>query len=126
MMDEVLDCGHAPTDDGLCYANGQRMTTGYATTRDGRRLCYSCADDMQRSELATADTYGAYVSSDGRRITTWSGGPLARVTSHSIGRAGSGGQMHYWRAVTPDGAEFYGRNAGEGMCITIRRARRVA
>ena len=90
---------------------------------DGATLCYACADNVQRQQMASGKTYGAYVSSDGTAITTWSGGHLATVRqSRKIGSGfGYGGQL-YVRAVDPSGAEWYGRNGGRGMCITLRRA----
>ncbi len=53
---------------------------GYATLPNGRKICYPCADAIARDEIKPHDKqfYG-YVSSDGKSITTWSGGKLGTV-----------------------------------------------
>lgn len=118
----ILDCGHSPTP-------GVKPGTGYACTRDGVTLCYSCSDEHERQAMReAAGTPGAaflaYVSTDGKSLTTWPGGILARVTGHTVSRTGwNRSQIHRWWAVSPDGAHWYGSNAGEGMCIGIRRVK---
>lgn len=113
------DCGHP----AVVRRYGSRMSTpGYATDRDGRTLCYLCADDAQRREMATAPAALAYVASDGRSLTTWTGGRLARVTAHSVARNGwHGSEVHRWWAESPDGARWYGSNGGHGLAVTVRR-----
>lgn len=71
------------------------------------------------------DKYQAYVSGDGKALTLWTGEPIARVT---VERKVSGGGFHYgslyyYRAVAPDGSEWYGRGLGRGMSINLRRAK---
>jgi hypothetical protein len=120
---DTLTCGHVrpamPTPGG----------TGVATTRDGRTFCYPCADASEREAFETADTFTAYVSMDGRRLTTWPGGTLAHtvIGRHGVSRSGwHGSEVHSWRFFTGIGAartEWYGRNAGPGMVITVRRAK---
>lgn len=60
---------------------GTSGVTGYARTADGNAIiCYECADRMQVAELKDrSKPFCAYVSSDGRAITTWSGGKLMTV-----------------------------------------------
>lgn len=112
----ILDCGHGPTP-------GAKPGTGYAYTSEGRTLCYACSDEHERQAMSDATgRFLAYVSSDGKSLTTWPGGILARVTGHSVSRTGwHGSKVHRWWAVSPDGAQWYGSNAGEGMCIGVRR-----
>lgn len=116
MMD-TLDCGHA--------AAPTRLTPGYATTSDGRTVCYPCADELTRADIATSRVFGAYVAADGRHVTTWTGGLLARITEHGYSRAaGFGHGLHYYRARTPDGRVWHGRNGeGAGMYITMREVK---
>jgi hypothetical protein len=104
---------------------GNGVTTGYATLRDsGERICYACADAQQRADMLTADKYGVYLSSDGKTLTTWTGGELARVTSETTSRTGfHGTKLTHIRAVGA-GAKWYGKGAGRGMCLTIHRAKR--
>lgn len=117
----MVDCGHYVTP-GHFYANGVPMTTGYARAADtDARMCYSCADDMQRTELATADRFTGYLSADGRSVTTWTGGTLARVTEHWTSRAA---HKTYVRAVTPDGARWHGQGPAEsGTYVNLRRCK---
>lgn len=81
MITTTLDCGHEPTPSA-------GIGTGYATTVDGKTSCYGCAEAQERTEFARADRYTAYVSADGRHLTTWTGAILARVTRlHTSKRA---------------------------------------
>jgi hypothetical protein len=114
-MESVIcdGCGGAcvPTD----------CTTGYGETRDGRRLCFDCCNAGERAEFAAAETYCAYMSSDGRAITTWPGGELATVTYSARHRGGFGGEYFTVDATAPDGARWYGRGGGPGMFVRLRR-----
>lgn len=114
------DCGHTVTVSG--------MAAGYATDREtDRTLCYACADASERERMAALPVGGhqlAYVSTDGRTLTTWTGGTLARVTGHSVARTGFH-RSEVWRfwAVAPDGSRWFGANAGHGMAINVRRVK---
>jgi hypothetical protein len=112
------DCGQAivrPADS---------CGTGYATTRDGRVVCYPCADTRERkalTDLEPGQPFGAYLSGDGRAVTTWTGGLLATVTRLAGHRTGfHRSEIVYVRAVTLDGKRLHGRGAGRGMLLTIR------
>ena len=69
------DCAsliHKP--EGTCAA-------GYAVLRDGARICYSCADKRQVADLLDRSRpFCGYVSGDGNRITSWTGGLLMHIT----------------------------------------------
>lgn len=69
----TLDCGHQPSPHDVC-------TTGTAHTSDGREICWECADHEHRESLKDRRPTGGYLSSDGKTVTTWSGGHLATVT----------------------------------------------
>lgn len=113
MTTTIGDCGHSVEPTGI--------GTGYATTLDGRKLCYACADEAQRAEMATSERFVAYVSSDGKRVTTWTGGELARVTASWQDMAG---RRRYVRAVDPSGARWHGVGPVEtGDYVSLRRNR---
>lgn len=118
-MDQTTcaDCGatfpHPPVGIG--------GPSGYAIRRNGERICYPCSDAGERATFATADVFIGYVSSDGKSITTWPGGFLARITCMSRIRSGAGGAQYSVNAVAPDGSQWYGRNEGAGMVIRLRR-----
>lgn len=118
-----LDCGHFPEPKRY----GDSFTIpGYAWTLEGYAICYTCADADQRAEMSWSDRFLAYVSGDGFRLTTWTGGELARYVlgSGNVWRGGwHGSEIYAWRFRAPDGSEWYGRNAGPGMAILVRRAR---
>lgn len=102
-------------------------SSGYAIRKNGERICYPCSDAGERATFATSDVFIAYVSDDGKSITTWPGGFLARVTYVSRTSGGFGslpgrrGSVYAVGAIAPDGSEWYGRNAGAGMAIRLRR-----
>jgi hypothetical protein len=74
--------------------------------------------------MATVDRYFAYVSGDGRELTTWPGETLARVVQERPCRFSMTGTRGISvRAVAADGAVWYGRGAGRHMAISIKRAR---
>jgi hypothetical protein len=96
---------------------------GYGETPDGRRLCYPCCEQWQRLEFSAADRFSAYVSGDGKAVTTWTGGKLAIVAGMSRHRGGFGGEYFTVQAVAPNGARWYGRGGGAGMYVNLRRAK---
>ncbi len=113
----ICDCGHwpapIPADGGA---------SGYATF-NGRDVCYTCAYQLETFYMGQNETYFAYVDGDGKNIMTWSGGRLATITSARPIRHNWSREMQTVRAVDPQGVEWYGRNAGRGMCIRLRRVK---
>lgn len=95
--------------------------SGYAIRWNGDRICYPCSDAYARAAFAVFDVFVAYVSCNGESITTWPGGFLARITCMSRIRSGFGDAQYSVDAVAPDGSQWYGRNAGAGMSIRLRR-----
>ncbi len=70
------------------------------------------------------DIMTAYLSNDGKTITTWSGGTLATVLHSHERRVGFGRAMRrYWNAIDATGARWYGNSAGTGMITTMRRTK---
>lgn len=118
-----LDCGHVPTPPTAFYGNGIPTTPGYAVRPDDSRVCYACADADQLARAADPATrvLYAYVTSDGRTVSTWTGGELARVVAHGYSpRAAFGHGLNYWTVRTADGRRWHGSNAGPGMLIRLR------
>ena len=112
----LLDCGHEPTPT-------TGIGTGVAHTPDDRKICYDCANARERETFASAERYSAYVSSDGKAITTWTGAVLAKIVeSHKI-RGGGFWHGKSYSALTardPSGRLWYGRGSA-GMCVSLRR-----
>lgn len=119
----VLDCGHAPTD------TESSMTNGIARTADDRTMCYACADDAQRADLLTESRVFAYLSGDGRKVTTWTGGELGTVTAlwRDAGRWSTYGIVHrcYVRVTDVHGQRWHGSGPVEnGDYVRLRRSAR--
>ena len=109
---EVLDCGHsqpeAPAHDEL-----------------GQTCCYDCALARERQDMMAPDRkrYIAYVSTDGKHITNWPGGHLARVLEMRERRMPEG-TFSVW-AIAPNGSRWFGVGSGKGMVISLRKVRNV-
>lgn len=114
-----VDCGH--------LAIPKKLATGYATLPDGRRVCYSCADDLQRDDVRDAqpgDRITLYESSDGTRITTWTDGTVMRVLRHGA-RHNFSRERRYVTAIDELGRVWSGTSA-PGMWATLRLTREVS
>ncbi|MGW4719902.1 hypothetical protein [Nocardia sp. NPDC004260] len=113
----TADCGHEYSNIGPDGRAG--ISTGYSVDRDtDRSRCYGCSDARARAGLDSL-AYGhgcavGYVSDDGRTLTTWTGGVLARVIEHRPGRS-----RHFWQ-FERGGRRFHGTNAGPGCPVTVR------
>jgi hypothetical protein len=112
------DCG------AVCIPS--TSSTGYATYAAGTRVCYSCADKRQREELRDrSKPFCAYVSSDEKQITTWTGGQLMKVLDAKpckLSRVSFTHDMKSFmsiRAVDCHGGYWFGRGSA-GICIKMR------
>jgi hypothetical protein len=117
------DCGHEYQGPGP-----EGGAAGYATRQDGKTVCYPCADDGERERLLTERSIFCYLSSDGKTLTTWTGGKLMTVTSHKTARVGFRGidgkspVRHYLQAHDVHGAHCWiGTSPGPGMYARMRR-----
>lgn len=121
----VVDCGHHATEPTAFHQNGVPLDSGYAVLPDDTRVCYDCADRLQREDMLVKDEVWGYLSGDGKKFTTWTGGELARVTEEGAARTGwHGKEITYIRAVSPDGRRWYGKNGGRGMALRLKAAKR--
>lgn len=115
----TLDCGHIPTPT-------THGGNGTAHTIDGRTICYSCADSELAATIATSvpgDRITLYVSSDGKNITSWSGGVLMNRVKY--------GARHHWSddrnyitAVDVDHRVWSGTGS-RGMWASLRLTKQV-
>lgn len=114
----VLSCGHHPSPHE-CF------TAGTAHLPDGREVCYDCADALQREELKDRSRpFTGYLSTDGRAVTSWSGGELMTVTGWEPCKLtrlsyAHGKSYRSIRARDCHGAMWYGRGS-PGIAITLR------
>ena len=123
------DCPPPPSGSG---------PSGYAISQDGRTLCYPCADKEQRSQMATATRWTAYIRTEPRpdhsagpltqrtryiptALTTWTGGILAtirysdwtRTTFHLFGRTTC--TLYSGTAHAADGSTWAWRHYDTGI-----------
>lgn len=114
----VLSCGHHPSPHSY-------TTTGTAHLPDGQEVCWKCADAMQREDLKDrSKPFVAYVSSDGKTITSWTGGHLMRVTRSTRCTLTRQSWVHgkaysSIRATDCHGGKWYGRGS-PGIAISLR------
>lgn len=111
----TLDCGHAVTPSGI-----EVFGTGFAVSKDtGKRYCYPCADDLQREALLTEQRWSGYLSSNERRVTTWTGGTLGTVT-----RCTRNSRQTFIRMTDVHGQHWAGIGPAEsGTYVSLRRVR---
>lgn len=100
--------------------------TGYAIWGE-EILCYACADSRQRKELKGATSLVAYVASDEKTVTTWTGGELGKVTGKVECQLTRTSWVHgksYWSYWVTDchGQHWYGRSS-PGIAIKLRRVK---
>lgn len=111
-----------------CHVTGKAFTaardgftTNYATDAQGRIYSDEGVDITQRREMgARKGPVGAYVSSDCKRVTGWKGNTLGTITQATRGRVGFCPDGLYVTVRDVHGGYWHGRNAGPGMCITLR------
>lgn len=115
MPGDLLSCGdRAPKRPKIGWV-------GFVRTSDGRTLCKRHAEAEERAAFAVADRFTAYISLDGKHVTTWTGGELARITSLTESRAA---RKRYVRVVAPDGTRWHGAGPRErGTYVTLRRSK---
>lgn len=117
----VCDCGHRESDHS-------EITRGYGRDEQGRTHCYACClerDLATMRDSAPGDRFSAYVSSDGRRLTSWPGGELGTVelgAPHPWTRRSVFGERRYLRAVDAHGNRWTGTGA-PGMYANLRRVK---
>ena len=124
---------HIPGETGfLCHDCQKEIPTpegcgtGYAVHEWGQLICYDCSDKRQREEMRDRSRpFTAYVSSDGKDVTTWTGGKLGSVVSRrrcELTRQSfthSRKEYSSFRVRDIHGAEWYGRGS-PGICINLR------
>lgn len=94
--------------------------SGYAVRENGARICYACADLEERKFMRAHTVKTAYVSSDGNRVTTWTGGFLGEVVNWSeISCFGHRKTNLTIRAF--DGTLWTARATEAGMVCTLRK-----
>ena len=120
-------CTFCDDCETLCRPSG--CGTGYACLTgkdDGKRVCYRCADARQVADLKDRSApFCAYLSSDGKSVTTWIGGKLMRVDGSkpcALSRMSYTHSPKTFRTVwatDTHGGRWIGRGS-PGICIKLR------
>jgi hypothetical protein len=111
-----------------CHHTGKAFTAArdgisfnYALDREGHVFS---DEGVNLRELAQVEAHsgpvGCYVSSDAKRVTGWKGNTLGTITQATRGRVGFCRDGLYVTVKDAQGRYWHGRNAGPGMCITLR------
>jgi hypothetical protein len=88
---------------------------------NGPEMCWDCCNKAEREAFATQHRYCAYLAGDGKTITTWPGGELAKVTALWESGNNFAGKIMRFRATAPDSSRWYGTSPGKGMYARLRR-----
>lgn len=123
----------AIVDTAAAYWNRVAPNRTYLTAEEAAHPDYAACGNAMRGrveqyEILTdpPERFTAYVSSDGLKLTTWTGGYLGRAT---LGHGwtwppGYGARLHqiYAYVVGADGVrrEYTGRGQGAGMYVNLR------
>lgn len=114
----MLDCGHEPSEH-------TESTTGYGVDSAGKKHCYACCLAQDIESLRTEQHWTAYLASDGKSLTTWPGGHLARITWSAVRKVGFGWKPSrvYWNAIDVHGQRWHGTSPGPGMYARMHRSK---
>ena len=115
-MQASLSCSHEPSPHG-------EHTTGTAYTKDGREICWTCADVEQRESLKIERHVMAYLNHDRSQLTTWTGGLLARITCAWQVYNNFAGRIWRFRAVDVHGQKWYGTSPGPNMYARMHKVK---
>jgi len=99
--------------------------TGYSIYDEKHLVCYSCADAREREAIKERKPYFAYLSGDGLRVTTWTGGKLMDVVRSrpcTLTRPSWTHDRKSYKSVSAvdvHGGKWHGRGSA-GICIKMR------
>ena len=106
---------------------GYSCGTGYARIH-GDLVCYPCADKYQAESMRDASEAFGFISSDGKSLTSWSGGKLGTVvrkvaTALPFGRRFSHvhGSHYYAFQVRDVHGQYWHGKSSQGVAIRLRR-----
>jgi len=133
----MIDAATYATERAICdkahaYARATMATRGprcnFLTAEETKHPDYAACDNAMRGRVeqyelltTTPERFGAYVSSDGKHITTWTGDVLGTCYLGAGWRSRSWVDSRQYQATAwINGREFTGRTFGAGMYIGLR------
>lgn len=91
-MEEILDCGHPPSDHGP-------HTTGFGTDNEGRRYCWHCCGRQDEAFMREHGRISLYLCREGGqwKVSNWPGSVtfwpfMARKGDHNM----AGSRQDVW------------------------------
>lgn len=118
-MTTTLNSVHQCHDCGtLCDSFGIHKRFG--TTSDGKVCCYDCCNKREEADFLKSQRYTAYLSGDAKRVTTWTGGQLARVMYVKRSRHNMAGFVYRVWARDSKGREWYSQCGIPGQAMRLR------
>lgn len=119
-MNDLLDCGHAPSPHSP-------HTTGYGTRTDGTTACYECCAEVDKASMREHGKITLYFA-DGKwphspQISNWPGS--LSFIAFNITRSHGGGFAGRYPIVSGrfrfEGALWTFRNAGDNQIARCRK-----
>jgi hypothetical protein len=126
----------AMCDKARAYARATALRNGkqtnYLTAEEAQHPDYAACDNAMRGRVEqyelltnTPERFGAYVSSDGKSIMTWTGDSLGSCHLGAGWRVRSfTGSRMFQATAWVNGREFTGRKFGPGMYVSLRETAR--
>lgn len=121
----VLDCGHLPSARVDATA-----TVGYGTNKDGKRHCYACCGERDRTDMIASGRVTLYLIPREHKpadradfvryeVINWPGSLRfsVRISDIRHGRHNIAGTRTDVWFLGPDGATWHGVNYGENTDI---------
>ena len=117
-MGQTLTC----TETGKHFiAARDGCSVNYARGSNNEIFSDEGVDIREKRELLDrTKPFYCYLSCDGKTVGGWKGNALGRVEWLTHGRVGFARNGCYVRVTDIHGGKWYGKNAGLGMCITLR------
>ena len=118
----------------ICSICGKEITreensisTGYATNKDGEKICYQCCGELDKKELSETGVLHGYLSKDeaGYYFGNWPGTLKIRVYGvrkswHNF--AGKDGRRDFWLQF--NGGNYHVLNIGDNECAKVKRCKK--
>ena len=126
---EARNTKHVPGVGFLCSSCWHQKPvqfsggTGYGQDKAGLLHCYECCTKQDREAMRDqSKPFYCYLSSDGKRVTSWPGGELGAVHSLGFSRSGwNGSEIARFHVRDVWGQWWSGRGAGRGIACTLRK-----
>lgn len=122
----ICDAAAAYAESIMCEGTAKRRRN-YLTKEEAAAPVYAACSNEMRGKVEQWELlnnppqcFGAYIGSDGRSVTVWTGLPLGSAYPGRTWRVGRYGESLTQYRATIAGREYTGRGQGAGMLIGLR------